>query len=210
MKIYKFRALNKKNYAKVKDIINKGFYCSKFSELNDPMEGVFEFAETEKSANSLFDEKQEYKICCFSGINGLKNPLLWGYYANGFRGIAIEVEIYPENLKKIHQVSYKSKCICIDETLTTVDILTRKSIIWKHEDEFRFIAKLGLGVNHYKVGEITKVYFGNPYENVVNRNDLYEKSDSLKEYEEQKEELKTELEKKKIEYENFFLQEKDY
>ena len=42
MKLYKFRSLGSEaDYDRIIGIIENGFWCSKFSDLNDVMEGVF-------------------------------------------------------------------------------------------------------------------------------------------------------------------------
>lgn len=55
-----------------------------------------------------------------------------------------------------------------------------KSICWEHEDEYRFLIKSEN--NFHKIGEITAVYFGDPYGNVNNSSDIYKNSVSLKAY----------------------------
>jgi hypothetical protein len=197
MKLYKFRSIagnsncesvSKSNYCRVKDIIKTGkFWCSYFWELNDPVEGLF-FANT-KLLKIIYNMKIMYKICSFSGINGFKNPLLWGYYASGFKGIAIEIEI---NSRYIYQIQYVSEIfptIIKENNINDKhiqDILTRKLIGWQHEDEFRFLMKTN--ENKQKIGEITNVYFGDPYGNIDISSEL-KKEEAIKEYNDNKDKL---------------------
>lgn len=176
IKLYKFRPLgNEIDLGRAIDILNTGmFWCSKIYELNDPMEGVFI---ANKVFPDVFDRKNERVICSFSGPKAFKKPVMWGYYANAFKGIAIEIEV-EEN--KVRRIEYEKKIISIDnlpnETAIT-KILTSKLKTWKHEDEYRFIERLEMG--QHKIGTITKVYFGNPYD-VDNRGQILENSQTLR------------------------------
>ena len=207
MKLYKFRSLagntncknkSKSDYCKVIDIIKTGkFWCSNFWELNDPMEGLF-YANP-NSIKEISKEKEEYKICSFSGINGFKNPLLWGYYANGFKGVVIEIEI-EDDYKKIYRVEYFSKISSMLNSGNNVEkILTRKLDTWKHEDEFRFVVRDNS--NAQTIGIIKNVFFGAPYSDLTNSNTLEEK-DIIKDYKNKKKKLIKLLEKEKIRHQD--------
>lgn len=165
MKLYKFRPLRDElDFHRIKAIlIDRVFWHSFFWELNDPMEGVFKIENNEKLINEIFDAKSKYRICSFSGEEGYSNPILWGYYANGFRGIAIEIEVedfkvqpveYPPSLPEINNSNVQN----------VEQILTTKLINWKHENEFRSLKKDG--IRNLEVGKITGIHFGNPYGNV--------------------------------------------
>ena len=68
MKLYKLRPLlNCDDLQRVTDIIrNKKFWCAKYSELNDPMEGVF-LASPSEAVQQIYLGKLKYKICSFTG-----------------------------------------------------------------------------------------------------------------------------------------------
>ena len=105
MKLYKFRPLgNCHDLERIEQIIKEDkFWCSKLWDLNDPMEGVYRNKYFDKlDSDKTFNEKNKYRICSFSGKKGLKNPILWGYYAHGFRGVAIEIEAK----KNIEEITY--------------------------------------------------------------------------------------------------------
>ena len=168
MKLYKFRPLrNELDLYRIKEILaDHVFWHSKFWELNDPMEGVFTIENNEKRINEIFDSKSKYGICSFSGLKGFENPILGGYYANGFKGLAIEIEVdtsyvkhvkYPVSLNEINNSNPDS----IEMVLRT------KLKNWEHENEFRSLNKGIIG--NIQVGKISGVYFGNPYGNVQNK-----------------------------------------
>jgi hypothetical protein len=176
MKIYKFRGLTSEiDFYQLKEIIETGyFWCSNFWDLNDPMEGVFSTYNVD-IIDKIFKAKEQYKICSFSGENGFKNPTMWGYYCDGFKGVAIKVEI---DNNKIEKVNYE------DELLRDSDgareILLKKLKKWKPENEFRFLVN---SVNNFhKIGEIKAICFGDPYGNLENRGVFQEKVKKFTEY----------------------------
>ena len=64
MKLYKFRSLtSEEEFERATQIIETGiFWCSKFSELNDPMEGVFRTSRNSGLIQEIYAEKISYKI----------------------------------------------------------------------------------------------------------------------------------------------------
>ncbi len=186
MKLYKFRPLGKEiDFQRANSIIETGqFWCSRFSELNDPMEGIFRTMKPE-IIKEIYNQKKKYKICSFSGENAFKNPCMWGYYANGFKGIAIEVEIEVKK-SDVKQITYKDDIINVIDNLKgnndekAEKILTTKLRAWEHEEEYRFLKCTDSREN--VIGEITAIYFGEPYKNVYNSNAVYRDNIKLRCY----------------------------
>lgn len=192
----------------IKIIENGEFYCAKLWDLNDPMEGVYVTYEptNESIINEVFSDKNKYVICSFSSIedlnNPLKNPLLWGYYANGYKGIAIEIDWLENkhgkifNGKDIDNIESNeiNKCIVKvnyidniseikndDNPVSVPKIISSKLKCWTHEGEYRYLTKSkpsGL----IKIGKIKKVHFGNPYGNIFNKGSIIHNSKTLKCY----------------------------
>ena len=106
MKLYKFRSLtNQGEFERARAIVESGrFWCSKFSELNDPMEGIFSTSMSQTETDVAYNQKSMFKICSFSKEKALSNPIMWGYYASGFKGIAIEIEVNEEEVQKVRYV----------------------------------------------------------------------------------------------------------
>ncbi len=178
MKLYKFRPLGScQDLDRAKQILATGqFWCSRFWELNDPMEGVYQFSDNQLNdeyIRRLFKGKSAYSICSFSGKEAFEDPLLWGYYANGFKGIAIEVEV-EENAQDIHRVEYCDNVPRVFGDKQTTDVAMRilktKLRNWKHENEYRFLSDGSYG--SHKIGSIRAVYFGNPYGTIYNAKDI--------------------------------------
>jgi hypothetical protein len=199
MKLYKFRPLATdgvdSDFSRLKDILKTGkFWCSKFSDLNDPLEGFYAFLNgsyVSKTARLIYDEKENYKICSFSDEEAFSNPAMWGYYANGFRGVAIEIEVcrnkvepikYKQNIPKL-----KNRPSDEEAKKEAKKILTTKLKPWEHENEYRFLEKSSS--NEFKIGEITALYFGDPYGSAKNKEDIIENSKALKKYIELKDDI---------------------
>jgi hypothetical protein len=176
MKLYKFRPLATCIDAeRVEQIINTGeFWHSNFWELNDPMEGVYSFqreALPPAFIRELFDAKSGYVICSFSGPDALREQLLWGYYANGFKGVAIEIDVNDAdtNIRKVKYVPGLTELLGpTDAECAAISILMTKLDCWRHEQEHRCLVQSPPGP--YKVGRISAVYFGSPYHTAVNAN----------------------------------------
>lgn len=194
-KLYKFRPLASEDDLQrgIQILCEKKFWHSKFRDFNDPSEGIFSIKDAvnlKKIIEKLYSEKESYVLCSFSAREGFLNAALWGYYANGFKGYVVEVEVGDTSvlaevryMKKIKYGGRKSR-----ETYDVLKILTRKFQAWKHESEYRSIIKEKEAGLH-EVGKITAVYFGSPYHNVENREIIYEKSATLKEYGERRKRL---------------------
>ena len=195
-KLYKFRSLqNCTELERIKDIIENGFYCNDFLGFNDMNEGTYKNSPDNIGVN--LDEKLKYKICSFSDICAVDNELMWGHYANAGKGIVIEIE--PENWNDFKQVQYiNSK----ENLKSEIDILTRKSAVWQHESEWRYLKNNVVG-NVVKLGKITKIYFGRPYKKLKNYDNIEKKHEKLRKYLSLKEELKKILRKKHIEWEDY-------
>ena len=83
---------------------------------------------------------------------------LWSYYADGHKGIAIELEI-REDEEHLHKVEYKDQLLETGVGLLTrgSDILKTKTKHWEHEQEYRIITEN----TFYSVdGAIKAVYIG--------------------------------------------------
>ncbi len=130
---------------------------------------------------------------------------MWGYYANGFKGVAIEIEIDETDQLKvsrsrgipikieidgglIHKMRY-SKDVARwvinakqqDHDEMVLRVLTTKLMSWRIEDEYRFVCEAdqdGL----MPIGKITAVHVGWAHKNVKNEEDIKTYSSSLRKY----------------------------
>lgn len=210
IRLIKFRSLvEDKDERAIKIIKNGEFHCSKLWNLNDPMEGVYKTSK-KSIVGKNFDEKNNYVICSFSSKEALNNPLLWGYYTDGYKGIAIEIEYNEKIINDIDneeigdycivKVNYVDNILEINDDSSVPKIISSKLKYWKHEDEYRYLSKSDSG-KLCKIGEIKKVYFGNPYGNTSNERQIKNASEKLKDYNTNKIKLEEVCKKKGIEYE---------
>ncbi|MBN1806683.1 MAG: DUF2971 domain-containing protein [Sedimentisphaerales bacterium] len=151
MKVYKFRSCNKFDYL-LDTIMNRRVYCSSFRLLNDPMEGMcipYLHGPNAKLKYIEFKKQRDKcRICSFSGT--YRHPLLWAHYAEGFAGIAIEID-FPYDIEALHKITYLKDFPILpvtDDELPPdpITYLTTKLNYWKHEQEYRIIIQ---GKNKY-------------------------------------------------------------
>ena len=148
MKLYKYRSLQKFDF--VTDILCKQrFHTSSFFELDDPMEGLFVYPgdTKQKYIDAIKERKEKLRICSFS--KNRKSILLWFYYADGFKGICIEVDLREPQLDsyEIAPVEYSPRLFSFSNNAgRSVNeiariILRKKNKVWKHEKEVRTLSK---------------------------------------------------------------------
>jgi hypothetical protein len=174
-KVYKYLALNDDlKISRFSDsLINNQVWLSKYNQLNDPMEGIYYTFDTEDRTRALLNEKNKYLIGCFGSSSD--NFILWAYYADGFRGACIEIELDEDiEFEKISYVTlpeFKETLSAEIENLK--NILTRKLSNWVNEAEIRVLMKdenaIGVPGKSIKIGKITAVYFGlNVSQQIIN------------------------------------------
>ena len=214
MKLYKFRSFtDKKSFDYVCNIIKSGkFFCSKLWDLNDPMEGVYSSNLPQgkrgiEISKKIFDEKNKYVICSFSKAGALNDPRLWGHYANGFKGIAIEIEVDPSGVIEVEYVSKKDLFIDTCEnnhSEIAKKVIIKKLKVWDYEKECRFLYQADKR-QEISIGKIKKIYFGNPYGHLSNKESIEMNSDSYKDYAKFKKELIQLCQEKGIELVDYYL-----
>ncbi len=140
IKLYKFRSLDQFKF--ICDIlVNHRLYAAKWEDLNDPMEFNFGFDLSDmKLANKIADRRDKYRVCSLA--SEYSNILLWSYYADGHKGVAIEITV-DANDTRLSKVSYEPSLTKIDESYRDpereLDLLRQKSDLWSGEKEWRFV-----------------------------------------------------------------------
>ena len=140
--LYKYRSLE--NLEWIADIIEKKrLYTSKYTELNDSMEGMFWYRDLPDDVlakNKI--EKEEFKICSLS--KKWDCPLMWAHYANAFKGIVIGVNkksLNQEYKDNVIQMRYDGPIDVKDDRITAKEILSHKTKEWRYEKEVRVLTK---------------------------------------------------------------------
>jgi hypothetical protein len=162
MLLYKYKSLKNLDHA-LDILLNQRLYCSPYLELNDPFEGLFSASihlpprerakypffrlpnsfRVTKSVDDLpYDSKDRVRICSLSASpSGI---LLWSHYADGHKGIAIELD--ASGLEgTIYEVKYADVLPQYSYTLlgmpTPQELLTHKTEHWKYEAEYRALCE---------------------------------------------------------------------
>ena len=159
-------------------LLNGRLYCAEYQMLNDPLEGFFieeigqwvqikslgTFApvQTPRQVSDLPDHRAiACRVCSLS--RPLDNIVLWSHYADGHRGVAIELDLPDDDdlagsLRKIEYVKELPKVSATAlHDLTAETVLSVKTREWEFEEEYRIVT----ASEHLPVrGHITAVYVG--------------------------------------------------
>jgi hypothetical protein len=155
IKAFKYRALS--NFENIADIFcNNRFYAARYSELNDPMEGLIKYEDDVNQGDiaQANERKENIRICSFS--KSFDNLLLWAHYADGFKGICIEVELNT-SLAHPFEVSYQDGFTVGNDILKVTknlqfSALLVKNKVWRYEKEIRVLTK-----NEYVCFPVVKI-----------------------------------------------------
>jgi hypothetical protein len=146
MKLYKYRSLT--NLWHVLDpVLNQRLYCAHWSTLNDPLEGRYEIylggksRSLESSMVSCIEHARDgFRIASLSAT--ATNFLLWSHYADGHKGVAIEVDI-PHGHPDLTEVVYSPFSSVFSEKEQTLEdmrhLFNGKGEEWAYEEEYRII-----------------------------------------------------------------------
>lgn len=172
MKLYKYKSVEH-----IEDIIiNQRLYCSKFDNLNDPMEWAFTSEEDKSEVENLIKDidKESWRICCLSKSE--QYGLMWSMYGDEHKGVCIEVEVEidaPSDNEKITiseygdwlygDVTYSLKSSKLSDVSrrNITRVLFIKSKQWEHEQEIRFVHRKNENeTNVYFPVKVNKIYLG--------------------------------------------------
>jgi hypothetical protein len=173
MILYRYRHASTNTFSEISE--GQAWY-SKYSELNDPFEGIY----VNQSCNIAVDALiQTLRVCCFSERND--NLLMWAHYADNHRGICLEYDI-PDDVheKTFMQIIYGESQPILKKVEVfpagdpnagklslkkeDVAVFLTKSADWAYEREWRTLRitdKLfEKGELHTIPGKLSAVYFG--------------------------------------------------
>ena len=138
--LYKYKGMKEFRY--FVDIgLKKRLYAASYSELNDPMEGRYDYesGSLDSDVRDLIErQKERLRICSLSEIPD--NELMWSHYSEGHRGVVIGVEV-DESKYKVVQVNYhkglKKVGLMDINNSTAQEIFSHKLDFWQYEKEVR-------------------------------------------------------------------------
>jgi hypothetical protein len=168
MKAYKFRSVDNLHFV-VDILFNKRLYCGRADQLNDIREGDIRVGndrgrelEAIEYGIAVSRHLKDLRVCALT--KSFENHLLWAHYANGYSGVAIEVELDDAD---VTEVSYSDDFIYFAQLMATVSpeaaarqALARKYKDWHYEGEVRLITtseyyKLSRPISRVIVGSRT-------------------------------------------------------
>ena len=145
MSQFKFRSEEQFGYA-LDIILNRRLYCADWRDMNDLMEGqavpcVDKVYSGEIAYNKVVEAKKDLRVCSLSTT--FQSHLLWAHYANGFRGMAVEIEVPSHLLTNVRCLDDISEDFpdTTDPELIAKECLRRKHTDWKYECEVRVIQR---------------------------------------------------------------------
>lgn len=194
--LYKFRPLGDcESCNRAEAILETGrFWCAPLWEQNDALEGVYSYLscpDAGQDSNDVFTAKNRKRICSFSGESALTKPTMWGYYANGFRGIAIQIETEESMVQKVRYrndiEAWKDPGNGGTTDSKLLRILTTKLTPWRTEREYRYFTDDVSPLQ--EIGKIRGVYFGEPYNEVQNMEQVVNHSPKFQLYRQCKDRL---------------------
>lgn len=152
MRAFKFRSLE--NLDRVLGMIRSGdVWCAKWQDLNDPMEGLYFYDSGDdrlrerQITRAIRTGKQRRFVCALSAR--WDKTALWAYYADDFRGVALEYDLQglmERNQVIVDMVQYRSANQAFDifqseDAQALADqILLTKIDDWRHEEEIRILS----------------------------------------------------------------------
>ena len=88
--------------------------------------------------------------------------------------------------------------------VNVLKVLTTKLNVWKHEAEYRYLKPNTCNLN--QIGNIVKIYIGNPYNNINNESNVLRNNQVLQKYRILKAELEKFLRDKNIEFVEVYVE----
>ena len=138
--LYKYRSLE--NIERFLDIIiEKKLYGALYKEMNDLMEGYFQYSPVvnKELIRNIWDSKNKSYICSLSKKSDI--GLMWSHYADENKGCCFEVEVTSKKIWKRLEVKYCSEIPKLNENTIIENIFEIKSSVWSYEEEVRYLSK---------------------------------------------------------------------
>lgn len=154
--LYKYRSLSKIERI-LEIIIDRRLYGALYTEMNDPMEGYFQYTpDVDRNlVSNIMDSKNKRYICSLSRKSNI--GLMWTHYADENKGCCIEVEV-TSKWERL-EVVYSNKIPTLNASTTLEDILKVKAPVWHYEEEIRYLSKENSS-NRMLAIKIKRIIFG--------------------------------------------------
>jgi hypothetical protein len=149
MKTYKFRSVENLEFV-IDILLNNRLYCSDVQSLNDIREADVRIGKDQGRVKEVIDFGNQVstllkgtRVC--SLCKTFQNHLLWSYYAGGSTGLAIEIDLPPDDAVEVQyndEFPFLSDHVDSGDAQAMVEkIISHKYTDWRHEQEIRIITK---------------------------------------------------------------------
>ena len=136
--LYKYRSLKDlERFLSI--IIERKLYGALYSEMNDPMEGYYQYDPSidKNLLKSILEGKQKRYICSLSKRGNI--GLMWTHYCDENKGCCLEVEVTSKTWDRL-DVSYEEQMPTLSPGMTAKDLLKVKAKMWNYEEEVRYLS----------------------------------------------------------------------
>lgn len=134
--LYKYKSLsNFKFFADI--LVNNRLYASPYFELNDPMEGQYLYQNGTLNQSIREKIKGDKEICRICSLTtNANNYLMWAHYADGAKGVLLELRIKNNIDIDVKEIEY-GDLPTISNYTSAKHILKHKLSAWNYENEVR-------------------------------------------------------------------------
>lgn len=137
-RLYKYRSLeNLERFLSI--IIDRKLYGALYSEMNDPMEGYYQYDPSvdKDLIKTIFEGKQKHYICSLSKRGNI--GLMWTHYSDENKGCCLELEVTSKTWEEL-PVIYEDHLPILRPGMTAKDVLKVKAKVWAYEEEVRYLS----------------------------------------------------------------------
>jgi len=153
--LYKYRGLSNLPFA-LDILVNHRLHAAGYKDLNDPMEGQYEFLRGTLDPwrrDEIYGEKNGYRLVALSETHN--NVLMWSYYAESHTGVVVGVEVTQPDAQTLAIEYVENLNIDLNHEDIAQRILSKKLQLWRHERERRvFVRQPFVSV------DVRELYFG--------------------------------------------------
>jgi hypothetical protein len=161
-RLYRYRSLSGGDAALTREldaVEEKYLYCSPFSQMNDPMEGIFSTSrrlkgqsDFEKGVKQVTNIKAKTGIACFTETH--EDVLMWTHYAGNYNGICLSyasdslLKKLPAGARLVRMAYFDEPPVVSGRLIgdtgnAAIRVLSQKKYNWSYEREWRVLAEVG-------------------------------------------------------------------
>lgn len=174
-RLYRYRPLGEKLEREIAAIKDGYIYCPRFSDMNDPMEGMHRESlayivkgRPKKERQAIADEKAKLGIASLSEV--YDHEPMWAHYADQFKGMCVAyttsklLKALPNEYDFVRMSYSEEPPVILANRDSLVDkaklTLGTKTVRWMSEREWRLITPSSGRADYRDVECVRRVYLG--------------------------------------------------